>query len=109
MFEKMKSPVTGALLLASSLAGEELPEVLVEANRIETRREETGSAVTVLSGDWLRDVGIRDLDRSFDTVPGALMFRKGGVLGRLVLYVCEALSLTMCRSWWMGSGSTMRI
>ncbi len=83
MFEKMKSPVTGALLLASSLAGEELPEVLVEANRIETRREDTGSAVTVLSGDWLRDVGIRDLDRSFDTVPGALMLSEGGRAGSI--------------------------
>lgn len=74
-------------LLASSIAGlftptalqaAETQEIVVSASRVEIAREASGSAITVLDGDYLEQNQIRTISDVLRDVPGVAVSRSGG-------------------------------
>lgn len=72
-----------ALQGESLQAVEDLPETVVVANRAETPVEQTGSTVTVLDVEELRDAGILTLDDALKRSPGVFSESTGGQRGSI--------------------------
>lgn len=66
------------LLSTSAFAQEtQLPEVVIFANQAPLEANRVGSAVTVLSGDTMRENNLRTLGEALRTVPGVSINRSG--------------------------------
>jgi len=62
-------PVTNATASASGTSAETMPDVLT-ATRLRQPKTKVPASVTILSGDLLRELGVRDLWDAFLLVPG---------------------------------------
>jgi len=70
-----------SILLISSAAAIELPELVVTPDRSPEDASHTGSAVTVIDGDTIRSSGASTLSEVIEAVPGVSLTRSGGPAG----------------------------
>ncbi len=73
------SLITPMVIQANELKKEELQKIVVSASLVETPREASGSAVTVLGADYLEENKIRIVSDALRDVPGLAVNRSGGV------------------------------
>ena len=84
---------TFALLAATSaMAQQELPEMVVTATRVPIPAEQSGSAITVITGEELEQRQIRVVADALRDVPGVTVSRSGGAGGITQVYLRGAES-----------------
>ena len=87
-------PVATLTLLAATaaMAQQELPEMVVTATRVPIPAEQSGSAITVITGEELDQRQIRVVADALRDVPGVTVSRSGGAGGITQVYLRGAES-----------------
>ena len=80
---KVISCVLGATVLLDRARGQEVEEMVVVANRLETPLQAVGSALTILDGGDLQQRGLVTLERALHLIPGTGVSSEGGQRGSI--------------------------
>ena len=91
---RLVPPAATFTLLAatSAMAQQELPEMVVTATRVPIPAEQSGSAITVITGEELEQRQIRVVADALRDVPGVTVSRSGGAGGITQVYLRGAES-----------------
>ena len=80
---KVATCLLGALVLSDRAWGQEIEEMVVVANRLDTPVQAVGSALTILEGESLQERGILTLESALHLVPGTGIGSEGGQRGSI--------------------------
>ena len=80
---KVTTCLLGALVLSDRAWGQEIEEMVVVANRLDTPVQAVGSALTILEGESLQERGILTLESALHLVPGTGIGSEGGQRGSI--------------------------
>lgn len=75
--------VLGATVLLDRARGQEVEEMVVVANRLETPLQAVGSALTILDGEDLQQRGLVTLEGALHLIPGTGVGSEGGQRGSI--------------------------
>ena len=80
---KVTTYLLGATVLWDRAQGQEIEEMVVVANRLETPLQAVGSALTILGGEELQQRGLVTLENALYLVPGTGIGSEGGQRGSI--------------------------
>ena len=80
---KVTTYLLGATVLLDQAQGQEIEEMVVVANRLETPLQAVGSALTILGGEDLQQRGFVTLENALHLIPGTGVGSEGGQRGSI--------------------------